>query len=179
MKTLKITLLALLATFLLSGCDILELSGRNGIYVDKVKVVQLQSAFTGGGCADPNKGFSYRCHLYSANYSEYPGKETPEIYIGGFRYNKKEYESSRAIIEIICINNLASVGNLQIMMNQGKYEGGNEYVSSVSIDEYFEGEFDAEGKQQKNARFSIIIVLKDNRRIHIRYAGKIYPDGMV
>lgn len=181
MKTLfKIAFPAILAIFFLSGCDNLDLSGRNGVYVDKVKVAQLQSAFSGGGCSDPSKGFSYRCHLYSTYYQEFPGnKPSFEIYIGGFRYNKKEYESSRGIIDMICIHNLASVGDLLIMMNQGRYEGSHEHVSSVSIDEYYEGAFDNEGNQIENARFSIRIVLKDNRQIRIRYVGKVAPDGLI
>mgnify|MGYP003308472972 CR=1 FL=1 len=80
---------------------------------------------------------------------------------------------------MICIHNLASVGDLLIMMNQGRYEGSHEHVSSVSIDEYYEGAFDNEGNQIKNARFSIRIVLKDNRQIRIRYVGKVAPDGLI
>ena len=64
-----------------------------------------------------------------------------------------------------------SLGTLVIPLNQGKYEGGNELVSSVKIANY------SFGSQDEKAQIDIRITLKDNQTIDILYSGPAHYDG--
>lgn len=173
MKPFNNILMTLLSAALLLGCDKLD-SGDNGVFINGVMDADLQSAFVGGSIANPERGSSYRCHLYSDFYADGPSwdKVEAKVYISGFRYAGKSYKDNGDFIDNIIICNVASIGDLEIPMNQGKYEGGNEYVSSVSIDEYYRAPYDIDGNRKTDSRFVIRIMLKDKRRIDIRYIGK-------
>lgn len=166
-------LIVVLSTAFFVGCNKLDSPERNGVFVNGVRKSALKSCFVGGGTADPSKGSSYRCHIYSEYHSEGPNwNEVQEkVLVRGFHHNGKEYGDTGDFIDYISICDVASIGNLIIPMNQGRYEGANELVSSVSIIDYDRGAFDKLGHQTEYARFHIRIVLKDGRTIEIRYVG--------
>lgn len=172
-------LIVVLSTAFFAGCNKLDSPERNGIFVNGVRKSALKSCFVGGGIADPSKGTSYRCHIYSEHLSEGPdwNEVQEKVFIGGFKYKRKEYGDTGDFIDHIFVRDVASIGDLVIPMNQGKYEGGNELVSSVSIIDYKRGVYDKLGNQTENARFQIRIVLKDKRKIEIRYVGNTPYDG--
>lgn len=171
--SILVAALAVLASAIFAGCNKMESPGNNGVFVDNVRNTRLKSAFVGGGVADPTKGSSYRCHIYSEYYEEGPewDKVQHKVLITGFRYSGKEYQDNGDFIDYIWIHDVPSIGDLAIPMNQGKYEGGSDLVSSVSIDTYYRGAYAKDGSQTEDARFKIRVVLKDKRRIDIRYVG--------
>ncbi|MCQ2175532.1 MAG: hypothetical protein MJY80_04125 [Bacteroidales bacterium] len=174
-------ILLLLATIpIFFGCEKMQPSGNNGIYVNDKLECELKSAFVGGGTADPDEGHSSRMHIYEDYYSAGPSwKEVKErVWIYGFYHNGKEYSSADEFIDGIVLNGLSSIGNIKIPMNQGKYEGGNEQVSSVSIVKYSLGKYDDKGVCQKeDSQININITLKDNQTISIIYSGLTPYDG--
>ena len=176
---MKRFLFYLLMLPLVFGCGKLPTTNKGGVYVNNSIDIELRSAFVGGGIADPSVGSSHRFHMYEGNYQEGPlWDEVKEVvYIGGFRHSGKDYSNLADCIDEIAINGLPSIGSLSVTMNQGRYEGGNEFVSAVRINEYSFGEYDKEGNQIKNSQIDIDIILKDGRTISVRYSGKTPYDG--
>lgn len=141
------------------GCEKIQpLTGENGIYIDQKLVSNLGSAFAGGT----------RCDLYQDEYSSAldPG-------MVGSMDNAYVILHVNPDVSQIEINNLPSIDKLQILLDHGEYNGGNENVLSVKIFKYAvsiirEGQ-ETGGESQINIR----IVLKDNRTIDIVYSGVV------
>ena len=177
---MKRFLLLLVIIPLFFGCEKEQPFEKNGIYVNGQLECELKSAFAGGGVADPDEGYSSRMHIYEDYYSTCPSwKEVKEkVWIYGFYYNGKEYSSAGEFINGIELNGISSMGNTYIPMNQGKYEGGNEQVSSVRIIKYSLGKYDDNGLGQiEDSQINIRITLKDNQTISIFYSGLTPYDG--
>lgn len=170
---MKKILLALLALPLFLGCNDIQPIGKYGIFVNDLLETELKSAFVGGAVADPSIGSSHRLHIYEKNYSSGPRwNEVKEVvHITGFRYTGTDYPNLGACISSITVNGTSSIGTLVIPLNQGKYEGGNELVSSVKIANY------SFGSQDEKAQIDIRITLKDNQTIDILYSGPAHYDG--
>lgn len=171
--TMKRFLLALLALSLFLGCNDIQPTGKYGIFVNDLLETELKSAFVGGAVADPSIGSSHRLHIYEKNYSSGPRwNEVKEVvHITGFRYTGTDYPNLGACISSITVNGPSSIGTLAIPLNQGKYEGGNELVSSVKIANY------SFGSQDEKAQIDIRITLKDNQTIGILYSGPAHYDN--
>lgn len=177
---MKKILLFLVIIPIFFGCEKERPSEKSGIYVNGQLECELKSAFVGGGIADPNEGHSSRMHIYEDYYSAGPSwtevKERVGIY--GFSHNGIEYSSAGEFINRIELYGISSIGNIIIPMNQGKYEGGNEQVSSVSVAKYSLGKYDDEGLRQiEDSQINIKITLKDNQTISILYSGVTPYDG--
>lgn len=153
------------------GCEKEQPFEKNGIYVNGQLECELKSAFSGGGFSA--NGSSNRLHIYEEYYSACPlwNEVKERVLIQGFCYAGKEYSSKGDSISQIGINGLSSIGDLMILMDQGKYEGGNDKVSSVKIVKYSFAEYDDELKPTKNAQIKIKVILKDNQTIDIFYSG--------
>lgn len=173
---------SLLFSVCILGCNKSEettITNSGGISIDDVQQEELKSAFKGGGTVEPTEGDWSIFYIFSDYYPEYPSRIKEKISIEGFYYTGKEYTDDKDAVERISLYDIPSIGNLIIPMNQGKYEGGNELVSSLTINEFFEGRIDFYGENSiEDARVSISIVLKDNCRIDIRYVGSALWDGM-
>lgn len=164
---------------LLSGCDNSEFPKSCGVFINSRLDTKLQSAFVGGGRANPKEGYSHRFHMYEGNYSKGPNWEEVKenVLITGFRYAEKTYASMGDCINRIEIHGLPDIGDIDILLNQGKYEGGNEQVSSVKVKDYSFGAFDSNGNQVEDSKINIHIVLKGGKTIDIRYIGETPYDG--
>lgn len=146
------------------------------------------SAFVGGGIADPNEGSSHRCHFYRESFMNAPnGPETePIVYIEGFRHAGTDYTKPGQLIDRIYLLGLdESLGlgeNLDIPLNQGKYEGGNKLIKDVRIDHYqFETDITTFlGEKNKEAKIDIVITSMAGDILIIHFANAaIRNDGYV
>lgn len=154
---------------------------------DGAFVYKIGSVFHGGADADPEKGSSHRCHFYQEKFAEGPRWNEVQalVEINGFHYNGVDYHEPGQYIDQIIINGLdESLGfgaYLNIPMNQGKYEGGNELIKDVQIKSYkFASYIDYEGHQNKDADINIIITSTAGDIITIRFANDVTPnDGYV
>lgn len=152
---------------------------------DGTLVYTIGSVFVGGGIADPSKGSSHRCHFYQEKFTEGPDWDEVEalVTIYGFRHKGIEYNLPGQYIDRIIVNGLdESLGFgtcLNIPMNQGKYEGGNEQIKDVQIKSYkFASYIDYEGHQNKDADINIVISSTAGDIITIRFANDVTPyDG--
>lgn len=179
LKTIKIILYFSFTLFLLTGCEKDMSSKTNAVNVNEVMVTPLRSAFVGGGIADPSVGTSHRLHIYEGKYTEGPkwNEVKEKVFVSGFCYNGKDYSNLGDCIELIRITDLPSIGDLSIPLIQGKYEGGHELVSSVSINKYSFGSYDEDGSQTENSQINIHIVLTNKETIDILFTGSTPYDG--
>lgn len=180
-RIMKRYILSLLIIPILFGCEKMQSYENCGIYVNGQLECELKSAFAGGGTADPSKGSSNRLHIYEEYFSEGPDwrKVEERVLITGFYYKGKEYSSVGESVDVIRINGLSSIGDIRIPMNQGKYEGGNDVVTSVRILEYSLGKYDYQLNQKEDSRIKIKISLKGGQTISIIYSGLTPYDGYV
>ena len=118
-------------------------------------------------------------YIYEDYYSACPGWQEGRVRIYGFHHNGKEYSSAGEFINRIELNGISSLGNIIILMNDGKLdERGNEQVSSVRIVKYYLGKYDDKAfRQIEDSRINIKITLKDNQTISIIYSGLTPFDG--
>lgn len=162
-----------------------EPMGSGGIYINGVLEKGLKSSFAGGYSRPyESEGTIYVrretfLNLYEKSYESYPTllvDVRPNVQIHCTEeYSEKTYASSEETVDKIQIFDMPSIGDLFIRMIQGEYDGTNELVSSVSLNEYVR-----DNKEKGYAcRVSIDIVLKDGRKISISYNGKWKPDGML
>ena len=176
---MKRLFLALLALPLFLGCSDLQPTGKYGIFVNDLLETELKSAFFGGAVADPSLGSSHRLHIYEKSYSSGPRwDEVKEVvHITGFQYTGTDYSNLGTCISSITVNGPSSIGTLAIPLNQGRYEGGNELVSSVKITNYTFSSKDENGIAKGKAQIDIRITLKDNQTIDILYSGPAQYDN--
>lgn len=169
-----------------SGDDPVSLSDEpasSGIYVGGECIVPIGSTFMGGGVADPNKGSSHRCHMYEQYFAQGPSWDEVASVVGisGFRYTGVTYSEPGQFIDYIGISGaiLSLDAPLRIPLEQGKYKGGCEQVSSVKITNYNPGTVKDRitGDMNDDGKIDIAISLKDGRTLRIHYRGKIPYDG--
>lgn len=175
-------LIALAISFSFSGCETLRTSDKNGVFINERLHAETKSAFIGIQMYE-------RLHVlrfYEGYYSESPylpsSSVKEKVVIYGYldvNWRTGGCLISREYIHTIVLYNLPSIGDLTIPLNNGIYEGGNELVSSVTINEYsFGGYFyyTYEFLERENS-VDIHIVLTDKKRIDIRYSGITPHDG--
>ena len=178
---------------LLVGCERIHSSDElaslsdepasSGIYVSGECIVPIGSTFMGGGVADPSKGSSHRCQMYEQYFAQGPSWDevASVVAISGFRYTGVTYSEPGQFIDYIGIS--GAVLNLdtplRIPLEQGKYKGGCELVSSVRITNYNPGTVKdrVTGDMNDDGKIDIAISLKDGRMLRIHYRGKILYDG--
>lgn len=149
-------------------------------------VYAIDSVFWGGSIVNPDEGSSHRCHFFQKKANESPNlnKEKALIEIWGFKYSNRTYTEPGQYIDQIIINGLdESLGFgscLNIPMDQGKYNGGNDLIKSVQIKSYkFASYIDNDGHQNKDSDINIVITSKASDIITIRFANDITPhDGI-
>ena len=113
------------------------------------------------------------------------GPETePIVYIEGFRHAGTDYTKPGQLIDRIYLLGLdESLGlgeNLDIPLNQGKYEGGNKLIKDVRIDHYqFETDITTFlGEKNKEAKIDIVITSMAGDILIIHFANAaIRNDG--
>ena len=174
---MKRILLLLVIIPIFFGCEKEQPFEKNGIYVNGQLECELKSAFSGGGSSA--NGSSNRLHIYEKYYSASPlwNEVKERVLIQGFCYAGKEYDSKGDSISQISINGLSSIGDLLILLDQGKYEGGNDLVSSVKIVKYSFGKSDDELNPTDNVQVKIKVILKDEQTIDIFYSGSTSFDN--
>ena len=154
-----------------------------GIYLDDICAVPLGSTFMGGGVANPLEGTSHRCHIYEKYFEEGPrwNEVASVVTITGFRHTGVTYSEPGQFIDLISINGavLKADTSLDIPLEQGKYKGGCDQVSSVKITNYDSGTVKdrVTGEKNNDGKIDIEISLKDGRTLRIHYLGKIPYDG--
>ena len=180
--------LMLIAGLLLSvGCDkyTSDEPSSSGVYLDGKCIVSIGSTFMGGAMANPNKGSSHRCHMYEKYFEHGPNwfQVASVVGISGFRYTGVTYSEPGQYIDLIGINGtvLDLETPLAIPLEQGKYKGGCDLVSSVRIKTYDCGTVKDQitGDMNDDGKIDIVISLKDGRTLRIYYRGKILYDGYV
>lgn len=176
---MKRLLLALLIVPLFWGCNDIQPTEKNGIFIDNRLETELKSAFAGGAIANPSAGHSHRLHIYEEYFTEGPkwNEVKEDVLVTGFLHRGTDYPNLGDCISSLTVNGPSSIGTLVIPLNQGKYEGGSELVSSVTIASYSLGTLNDDGSTKENARIDIRITLKDSRTIDIRYSGPTPYDG--
>ena len=191
----NIFLFAALLLACLTGCETLDINKENqnalvikpsrhtnvdpsALTREGTLIYTLGSVFVGGGI-DPEEGLSsYDCELFHGKYSQWPHwyEDTPLVAIGATRYYNVEYTKPGQEIDLICIKGLdESLGLgtvISITMNQGKYEGGNELIKSVSIYSYrFIVDNTYMGDKTPKADIDIVISSKAGEIINIHFFG--------
>lgn len=147
---------------------------------DGAIVYSIGSAFAGGAVSNPEKGSSHRCHFYQETYSEAPNWNEVEalVTITGFRYSGVNYTEPGQYVERIIINSLdETLGlgeRLIIPLEQGKYNGGNPFVSNVQFVSYQLSSYNTQHNNlNKDANINIVITTVDGGVISILYENKI------
>ena len=200
----KIAFFAALLLICLSGCETLNSEEDYSSYPNALIIKPAQdskvnaclltkegtvlypfgSAFGGGGIGD--KGSFFRYQFYRENYTNAPDwlETEPIVYIGGFRHAETDYTKPGQTIDRICLLGLdESLGlgeNLDIPLNQGKYEGGNKLIKDVRIDHYqFETDITTFlGEKNKEAKIDIVITSMAGDILIIHFANAaIRNDG--
>jgi len=146
---------------------------KSGIFVDGKVSLEIATAYVGGGVSDPNKGSSFRLSLQekrenSDGMISHPrGVNNPQVYIAGFRYKGREYSKPGGFVDRIVIHHpFETVINLE----QGKYQGSNPEVKSVTFEKF---EIESE-----RAEILIDIVMQSGQKIKIAYNGPVSYDGL-
>lgn len=179
-KSLYMFLVFVLA---LAGCtkEDYVFKGENGIFVDGVKVVPIESAFVGGGIADPTVGASHRFKMYNKHFETGPSWDevSSVVSIFGFIYNDTEYKLPGQHLSCVGISLGGAHGldGLGVELDQGVYKGSNDLVKSVKVKSYYFGRHDVNGKQIEDSVIDISIKLKDSTVIDIKYKGLTPFDG--
>lgn len=152
---------------------------RNGVYLNGYLHYELKSAFDGGAIADPSEGIFYRLHLYEDEYKVSPTWDKAAISISGFRYNDKTYNSWKECLETITIKELPDVGTIDINLDQGVYNGDNEQVKSVRINEFaYHPEWAFSTRAVFQPYFDITILLSNGTIVGIKYCGEVSFDNL-
>ena len=176
----------LVAGLLLSvGCEkyASDQPASSGVYLDGKCIVSIGSTFMGGGIADPSKGSSHRCHMYEKYFEHGPSWDqvASAVTITGFRYTGITYSEPGQYIDFISISRavLDLDTPLSIPLEQGKYKGGCDLVSSVRITNYYSGTVKNQttGDMNDDGKIDIEISLTDGHTLRIHYRGKILYDG--
>jgi hypothetical protein len=176
----------LFAGLLLSvGCEkyTSDEPSSSGVYLGEKRIVSIGSTFMGGGIADPTIGSSHRCHMYEQYLERGPSwdKVASVVTITGFRYTGVTYSEPGQSINCIFISGavLDLDSPLAIPLEQGKYKGGCDLVSSVRITNYDRGTVKNQvtGDMNDDGKIDIVISLTDGRTLRIHYRGKIPYDG--
>lgn len=152
---------------------------------DGTYVFPIGSVFVGGAVADPSKGSSHRCHFYTQKFSEGPRWDEVQslVYIGGFRWKDVEYTKPGQYIDYILLTfpeEIPGLGTtIQIPMEQGKYNGGNDLIKDVKINSYqFASYADYSGTQNKDSDIDIVITTAAGDKISLLFKNDITPyDG--
>ena len=188
MKMRNRIVLMLFAGLLLSvGCDkyTSDEPSSSGVYLDGKCIVSIGSTFMGGAVANPTKGSSHRCHMYEKYFEHGPSWDQVAslVTITGFRYTGVTYSEPGQFIDFIGISRavLDLDTPLSIPLEQGKYKGGCDLVSSVRITNYDNGTVKNQttGDMNDDGKIDIEISLTDGRTLRIHYRGKILYDGYV
>ena len=198
MRLFKIVIVCVLLAAV-SSCDQERLSTDNTVgnavivklINDDTWVLTLGSAFQGGSLMGPETA-GLRCRMFHEYYTSCPNVNLVEyaVYIGGIIELNKEYSSEPSnsinIISIKGLDESLGLGTLlDIPMNQGKYEGGNELVEDVQINSYkYSTLIDEDDlsldytSYNKDADIDILIKLTTGGAISIHYANAATPyDG--
>ena len=155
----------------------------SGIYLGGKCIVSIGSAFMGGGTANPDEGSSHRCQMYEQYFEYGPSWDQVASVVGisGFKYTGVTYSEPGQFIDFIGISGavLGLDTPLAIPLEQGKYKGGCDLVSSVRITNYDAGTVKNQitGDMNDDGKIDIAISLKDGRTLRIHYRGKILYDG--
>lgn len=181
-KSLTLILFSVLTLAACSNDDEITTNGSaimstGSVKVDGNECCQLKSAFSDGGVADPSRGSSFILELYKDNYAKCPSWELCEVLIEGFEYNDKTYGNLTEEVERIVIKNLPNIGQLNVNLNQGKYEGTNEKVESVDVQKLEFPAVDEKGNMKKPGNVSLAIKIKDGTVIRVNYSGTIQWNG--
>lgn len=152
---------------------------------DGTYVFPIGSVFVGGAVANPSEGSSHRCHFYTQKFSEGPNWDEVMslVYIGGFRWRDVEYTKPGQFIDLIILNfpdEIPGLGTtIQIPMEQGKYNGGNDLIKDVKINSYQFATFaDYSGTQNKDADIDIVITTTAGDKISLIFKNDVTPyDG--
>jgi hypothetical protein len=170
---------------LLVGCEkyASDQPSSSGVYLDGKCIVSIGSTFWGGAIANPNKGSSHRCNMYQEYFEHGPSWDQVASFVSitGFRYTGVTYSEPGQFIDFIGISGavLDLDTPLLIPLEQGKYKGGCDLVSSVRIDN-FDGSTVKDqitGDMNDDGKIDIVISLKDGHTLRIHYRGKILHDG--
>ena len=201
---LRIVFLAVLLTGCMTGCNKFgsdpENKYKNSLTVKTVKsgmatradngmvskdgtyIFPVGSVFVGGAIADPNRGSSHRCHFYTEKFTEGPNWDDVPclVYIGGFRWKDVEYTKPGQYVDLIVLNfpnEIPGLGTLiQIPMEQGKYNGGNDLVKDVTINSYkFASYADHSGTQNKDADIDIVITTTAGDKLSLVFKNDVTP----
>ena len=191
MKQIYNTIIVAIILLTLSSC------GKNGLDIDapdgnvltikpsigETVFYPLESAFSGGGAYKDY--YTHRCRFYKEKYQAAPVVNKVEAIVGiyGILDWDVDYTDASQCIEAIVINGLhESLGlgtQLNINMNQGKYEGDSELIKSVQILSYKLPTYDAEGNSNNDSDINIIITTTAGDVITIRFSNTVIPwDGM-
>lgn len=179
----KVLYMFLVVVLALAGCtkEDYVFNGENGIFVDGVKVVPIESAFVGGGVSNPSKGSFHRFNMYSEYYENGPSwhEVLSVVYINGFRYKGTEYTSPGQYLSFVgfSLGGAHGLDGLGVELDQGVYKGSNDLVKSVKVKSYYFGRDDVNGKQIEDSVIDISIKLKDSTVIDIKYKGLTPFDG--
>ena len=162
------------------GCekeDPKTLYGTGAIYIDNEIYKELGTISCGGSTSNPDEGHTHFCRMFEGVYSRFGLHEAePIVRTFGYVYLDRTYPDFAEVLKEIRLYGLPGIGDLKIGLNQGKYEGGNEQVSSVDIKEYFLGKKDNIGNTIELGRIDIEIILKEGRKINICYTGQLLAD---
>ena len=180
----KLVLFAALAV-IVTSCEryMSDGHGSSGVYLNGERIFSIGSTFMGGAISNPSLGSSHRCNMYEKNYNSGPNwnEVSPIVFIRGFRYSGVTYSALGEIIETIWISKdvLNQDSPLVISLEQGKYKGGCDTVSSVKITNYSAGTIknSVTGEMNADGKIDILITLTDGRSLRIHYRGKIPYDG--
>lgn len=194
----NIFLFAALLLACLTGCETLDINKENqnalvikpsrhtnvdpsALTKEGTLIYTLGSVFVWGGI-NVEKGLSSSmCELFRGEYSQHPLWDVEEalVVIETTRYGDVEYTKPGQMIDMIHIIGLdESLGLgtvLSIPMNQGKYEGGNELIKSVSINSYRLNIVDLSfgGDKTPKVNIDIVISSKAGDVINIHFAGAL------
>ena len=178
--------LMLVAGLLFSvGCDkyTSDEPSSSGVYLGEKCIVSIGSTFMGGSVANPSKGSSHRCQMYEQYFEHGPSWDEVASVVGisGFQYTGVTYSEPGQFIDFIGISGavLDLDTPLRIPLEQGKYKGGCDLVSSVSITNYDGSTVKNQvtGEMNDDGKIDIVVSLKDGRTLRIHYRGKIPYDG--
>ena len=180
-----IVLMLFVGLLLSGGCDkyTSDEPSSSGVYLDGKLIVPIGSTFMGGADAEPSKGSSHRCHMYEKHFNSGPSWDhvASVVTITGFLYTGVTYSEPGQFINSIALS--GAVLNLDtpltIRLEQGKYKGGCDLVSSVRITNYNAGTVKNQntGEMNDDGKIDIEIALIDGRTLRIHYWGQIPYDG--
>ena len=167
------------------NADGTKVKTKNKLAIGNKKSYPIGSAFSGGAVADPTKGSSHLYRCYMEHFTECPNCSEVKhlVLIKGFRHVGTKYTEPGQFVDFINIILDSSLGYgelLEIPMNQGKYEGGNDLVKDVKINSCHTSSFKEDHwNVNEDGKIDVRIIMKDGTKIAILFAGAIPPDDYI